>query len=795
MVVFPQERVQDKNKTMQLTQRFNDYKVEEESNKGVNGLYSGSTLESTLDSLLSDIPNFSVLKQRISNFNPGQNHQIHKRVQKIAGFIKKDKNKVALFEKILDNDCVGIIVGKLDKIVGILEGRGINSALATAKEDMLRDIITCFVNTPALREVYQYGTEKKHWFVAHHSVQNYDSRALFNLPFNMDRGEPHFVNTFVNQLASVYALPLVSRDVDHHTIEMKGVDGSPLSYRIFATYKRQVERYVVMRQNAPIEVRNIGGLLDTMVAQLKAAKTSQYSCTAEYAGEVYGLHRYYGTKLNRTHNDEDVKAAVLLHLIPYMAQSYVSATIKQESIAQMWLASSATLLQDSLPSDPNDEGYAKLNKILSTTPVTVDLSKFLSGDLKKRFEESFQVDDQGGFLVEGKHFVECNEEDYLVHYKASRHTLLTIMAGMVASQKGLVDLTPKNICAQVAFLVWQQDPDQNIDLLDQASQSWGLVSCEEQQVRIKQVKERHSEPKLAHLSQPAQRKLSLRSQGESTNTSASSILSGLFSGGAFNISSGTRMDGGATKSYYGAHDNRFDSSDGGKRSPGLAAMLDALAKRPSSYSVSEVQGSAIKKDFKGLESEKKLLNILELARLNPHPQDFPLNSNGPLGRYLIQHKNFLATYCVLVLADCKGKAGQERWLRRFFEETQQVIIAKPADKSIDQRVDRFFAQAANSKKFADALSRPLSPQVYKANGHFFSMGFDSFKKIATAVNNVKMQRSKEGVWPRVMRLLMWFWYLITFRRPVHEVIRTYGFFNQNKRAQEFYRNYKGLRPC
>jgi hypothetical protein len=707
--------------------------------------------------------------------------------------IKKDKNKVALFEKILDNDCVGIIVGKLDKIVGILEARGIKSALATAKEGILRNIITCFVNTPALEDVYKYGTITKGWFVAHNDVQSYNSRALFNLPFNMHLGEPHFVNTFVNQLASVYALPRVGRDVDHHTIEMKGTDGSPLSDKIFAIYKRQVEHYVVMGQNAPIEVTNIQGLLDAMVAKLKQDKTSQYNCTAEYAGEVYGLHRYYGTKLNRTHDDEDVKAAVLLHLIPYMAHSYVAATIKQESIAQMWLANAATLLQDSLPSDPNNEGYTKLNKILSTTPVTVNLGEFLSGDLKKRFVESFNLD-QGSFLVEGKHFVECNEEDYLVHYKASRHTLLTIMAGMAASQKGLVDLTSKNICAQIAFLVWQQDPDQNIDLLDQASQSWGLVSSEEQLVRIKQVKERHLEPKLAPLSQPAQRKLTLRSQGESANTSASSILSGLFSGWGGDISSGTRLDGGATKSYYGAHDNRFDSTEGGRLSRGLAAMLDALAKRPSSYSVSEVQGSAIKKDFKGLESEKKLLNILELARLNPYPQDFPLNSNGPLRRYLIQHKNFLATYCVLVLADCKGKAAQEKWLRRFFKEIQQVIVANPADKSIDQRVDRFFAQAANSKKFADALSRPISPQVYKANSHFFSMGYDSFKKIATAVNKVKMQRSKEGVWPRVMRLLMWFWYLITFRRPVHEVIKTYGFFNKNKRAREFYRNYKGLSP-
>ena len=202
----------------------------------------------------------------------------------------------------------------------------------------------------------------------------------------------------------------------------------------------------------------------------------------------------------------------------------------------------------------------------------------------------------------------------------------------------------------------------------------------------------------------------------------------------------------------------------------------------------------MKKDFSGLQCvEKKLLNILEYARLNPSQSDYPLSSNQKLKKYLTEHKKLLATYCVRVLANCQENTSQERWLRSLFGEIQRVM-AEPVDKSIDQRVNRFFAQSSNRKKFADVLSRPLSPQVYTENKHFFSMGFDSFKKIATAVNKVQVQRSKEGVWARTTRLLMWFWYWITFRRPVHEVIKTYGFFNKNKRAQVFYSNYNGLNP-
>lgn len=761
---------------MKLSQEFNNYRVTVQANRAPSSTTS-QDLCYMVDTLIPDVPNFRVLRERLSYFDSSQCNEIKNRVVRIFDFLKQDNSKVNSFEKITQSDCVSVIVGKLDRIVGLLEGRGLDTALVAAKEAVLRDIITCFVNTPALRDIYDYATITKKWFYAQQGVRNYNPHALFNLEFNLDLGDEHFVNTFVNNLAPYYALPVVGRNVDHHTIEFKGVDRRALSDKIFVECRNLMQDHLVQGHGMPMEVRNIDMLLDKLVRHLEMTKTHSYRSVEEYAGKVYGLHRYYSVKLDHHHDGEDLKAALLLHLIPYMSYYFVDTTLAREDTAQLWLANSAAQLCCAQPSNLNGDGYPKLEKILNTMLLTIKLSDLPSGDLGKRFCDAFQVSKQGSFKIEAKHFVDY-DDDYRLHYKASRHTLLTIIAGMAASQQGLVVLTRENIQAQIAFLVWQQNPDQNQDLYQQVCKSWGVVSVDEQQVRMREIMQKLCEkepaPPLAH---PVQ------------NTSPNLLRDGSTHNWKAHGNFSSNNTGKGVFSNFSSLPTR-----GGRPGDGLATMLDAFVKRPYSYTIADTHIKTIKKDFSELQfNERKLLNILECARLNPSRLDFPLNANQDLKKYMAEHKNFLATYCVLVLATCTGNPAQEKWLRNLFTEIQRVM-AEPVDKSIDQRVDRFFSQNSNGKKFADVLSRPLTPQMYRVSNHFFSMEYDSFKKIATAVNEAKKIRSKEGIWARTRRLLVWFWYLITFRRPVHEVIRTYGFFNKNKRAEVFYRNYTGLRP-
>lgn len=780
---------------MRLEKAFNRYPVSQQ----VSNAPSSSThsVHEIVNSLMRDVPNFFILKNRLAGFNTAQNDEIKRRLIRIRDLLSQDKSKVALFTKVTDSDCVAVVIEKLDRIVGLLEGQGIASVLGAAKEEVLRTIITCFVNAPALGYVHHYATETKRWFVAHRSVQHYDPKALFNLPFNLNLGEPHFVNTFFNHLASTYALPRISRDVDHHTISFTTTEGSPLSDKLFRDYKELLKEHLVFGQGMSVQVRNIEELLDKMIKEMKSKMGWSNTSVAAYAAAQYRLCRYYNTSLDGYSSENDLRAAILLHLIPYMAQEFVAKMLEKEDAAQMWLASAATQLLHSLPNSLEGDGYPKLEKNLSAISLRVNVDA-LTSDVRARFQDAFQVDAQGNFRLEAKHFVDC-DDDYKLYYKASRHTLLTIMAAIVATQQGLLAQRDENMQAQIAFLVWQQDPEQNKDLYRQVCQPWGIVYADDQGVRIREVEQNLRDLAPAPLTQSVQAEtLPQTSRSNSTRSMVEAFSSS--TGTHFYDSGRVTTDSlgftglGAKKNSSPSSFISFSFSTGGRPGDGLAVMLDAFVNRPYSYDTADVRNSAIKKDFSGRQyMEKKLLNILEYARLNPRQSDFPLGSNQKLKSCLTEHKNFLATYCVLVLANSKGNPAQEYWLRRFFEEIQRVM-AEPVDKSIDQRVNKFFAQASNSNKFADVLSRPLSPQVYSANRHFFSMGFDSFKKIATAVNKVQVQRSKEGIWARTTRLLMWFWYCITFRRPVHEVIKTYGFFNKNKHAQAFYRNYTGLRP-
>ena len=753
---------------MRLTTNFKNYKKKSPGNI-TQGLSDQTQL---VDSLQHLIPSFSILRSRMGCFNTSQNDEINRRVYRIHTLIYQEKGKESLFDAILDHDCVERITQKLDNMIAILEGQSIESALYNAKEKAVRDLLTCFVNSTCLRDLFDFATVKTKWFVNHTSVQTYHKKAIFGLPFNLDRAEPHLVNTFVNYFENGYSLTKVDRNIDHHTIAIEGTGAEPLSLLFFERHEGLVSRSIYPGQNDILALGDIQRLLDDLYSCLRADYQQrpsylQYASIAEYAGTHYKLHRCYSEKLDSDHTVEDVKAALLLHLFPYLATRYMAEGIQKESFIHAWLSDAATALMNTWPAKLDDSSsFPKLNKALETMPIQIPIADAAQDPIRQRLTQDFSLNLHGQFTLDAKNVMGYDYEgdsgitgDYKLFYKAHRHALLTIVLGLTAVRQGLLDISPEAVRAQIAFLVWQGDPEKHEQLESDASEPWGVLGRSEQNAALRQVKNGERE---AVVMPPAQK----------TN-----------------------------KHSVRLWDSGMSNPETNNSHPkGLAVAIITLANSNQSYrhyhvSRTKYLSNTLTEALPQLSySARNLLCALEYAYKYPNQQDFAFgNPDQQTQAYLRKNQIMIATYLVVKLAECKPGSYNERWLRELFVSVQQ-IIGKSADQNIDRRVRDFFDNASNRAEFARSLDRPLTQQNYRHNSHFFSMSFDSFKKIATAVQSVKRVRNREGIWAKIQRLLVWILHIVTFRRPIDEVTKTYGFFNSNRHLKHFQYYYKGIKP-